>query len=279
LLKREARKVEDAFSIEIIGKAVILRNGERMVKKTNVKDFVRQILLTSDASIFQDPLPDGVRFVRKRGNRVTVVAMELRPQCRQVKWIEESSEALFGYEASYEQVRLAFPYIVLFILFGDGRYTGYQQAYYRVAPITSEHDPLLFPNLRNCRDAHGLKCWLCLNHWGEIESIEHLPWDQRIQRVVEYLWVRAFNKSADANGHASYWTLMKKIDERVSSVQRWQEASAKDPSFPLKVKWKPAEVTVKQAMDTMLDIGVGLFGGAQCDDLINIVNQCESHES
>lgn len=267
------------FSIEIRGRTVLLKNGDRVVKKTGVKDFVRQIVRMSDASIFEDPLPDGVRFVRRQGNHLTVVVVELRPQCRQVRWIGEKSQAPFGYDALYQGVRLAFPYIVLFILFRDGQFTGYQQAYYRTVPITSENDTLLLPNLRNCREAHGMKCWLCLCHKGENESFQHLPWNQKIDKIVEYLWVRAFNGSADQEGHTSYWTMMHGIDERISSIRKWREASREDPSFPLKVKWKPADMTVKQAMDTMFEVGSGLFRTNPCDDLINIVNQCESYET
>ncbi|MEK7250400.1 MAG: hypothetical protein AAB209_08270 [Bacteroidota bacterium] len=266
--------MRDSYRVEIDGKTVTLKMDQQVIRETPLKDFVRQLVLLSDKTIFDDPLPDGVRFVRKRGERATLVVIEVRPQYRMVKWIDDISPTPYGPGTMYQKVRLAFPYIVLFVLFVEGELSGYQQAYYRTEPITSQNDGLLYPNLRNCTDYRGMKCCLCLGH-GDHESVARLPWDQKINRVVEYLWSRGFNKSSETHNQTPYWTMMHDVDRRISSIEAWQKASVEDPSFPLKVKWKSAGVTVKQVADKMLDNASRPVGINSADDLFHIMSHCE----
>jgi hypothetical protein len=265
--------VEADYRIEIEDELVTLFKGQTAARRIRVSDFVRRMNHMSERDLFKDPLPDSVRFVRRRGDHVLVV-LELRPQYRQVRWIKDSSEAPYGPRADYQTVRLAFPYVVLFILFSGGNLSNYQQAYYRNAPIRSLKDSLFLSNLRNCTRRGGLACWLCITHTGESLIVAHLPWDQKIGLFVEYFWTRAFNKSPEASDLISQWTRLRDLDPRIGSIENWEKASAEDHSFPLKVEWPPAASTIEEVMDTMLNI-VAPGSDISCSgDLVDVINQC-----
>ena len=51
----------------------------------------------------------------------------------------------------------------------------------------------------------------------------------------------------------SYWSSMRSLDPRVSSLAAWEKASATDPYFVLDVPWKPLEKDIESVMKTMLD--------------------------
>ena len=86
-----------------------------------------------------------MRFVRTLGP-YTVVCLELPHQVRTVQWLTDDSQAAFGAGAQYQQVRLAFPYIVVIVTFWDGALTGQQQLFYRRTALQSADDPLCFPS-------------------------------------------------------------------------------------------------------------------------------------
>jgi hypothetical protein len=264
--------MHDSFRLEIEGKSVFLKADGAVLHETTLGEFINQIVLLSDRSILDDPLPDGVRFIKRRGDRATLVVVEVRPQYRMVKWIDDKSPEPYGPDALYQHVRLAFPYIVLFVLFLDGELSGYQQAFYRTEPIKSLSDRLFFPNLRNVTEFRGLKCFLCLSH-GDQERVRSLPWDQKIQKAVEYLFSRGFNRSSERHSQTPYWTLMQDVDPRVSSLEAWKLASAEDPLFPLKVRWKPAGLTVGQVIEKMLDLASRRIYVTHANDFFRIVSQ------
>jgi hypothetical protein len=130
--------MHDSFRLEIEGKSVFLKADGAILHETTLGEFINQIVLLSDRSILDDPLPDGVRFIKRRGDRATLVVVEVRPQYRMVKWIDDKSPEPYGPDALYQHVRLAFPYIVLFVLFLDGELSGYQQAFYRTEPLLQD---------------------------------------------------------------------------------------------------------------------------------------------
>jgi len=249
----------DQISIELAGDTVYLLRGIEVIRKLSYSEFVEHIArrhtgINSECPIpFDDaPTPNGHRWTMRQSN-YTLVVVEQDPTWRHVKWIADESKDPFGPGASYKTVRLAFPFIVLFVLFDHhGDLAGYHQAYYRTEKIRSIHDSLFYTNLRNCTAWHGMKSALCITHDRCDYNLRRLSWSEKINRFVEIFWTTWFNKSSEAHGEIPYYTLMKDVDPRISTLSRWEEESAKDPLFPLNVRWKPAKTTIYQQMKEML---------------------------
>jgi hypothetical protein len=236
-----------AALIEIQGDTVRLALAESPGVAVKLATFVDTLAQWVERRAFPGVLIDGVRFVRTRGP-ATGVCLEVPPQVRTVRWLADDSPAHYGPGARYEQVRLAFPYIVIIVTFWHGALTGKQQLFYRAAPVRSEGDALCFPNLYNVADGYGQVCWLCLQKLGTLDTV---PWDAKLHCIVEHLW-SAFNRSSEVHEGHSYWGKMRHVDRRLRTLAAWQQASAKDPTFVLSVRWQPAGLTIRQVMDQQL---------------------------
>jgi hypothetical protein len=270
--------VPQVLNIEIADRLVKIKLGDELLKRTTLARFIRECGKTCEMKVFDEPIPDGVRFVRTRGS-YTLVVSEMKPQVRSIRWLSDTSPSPYGESAVYETVRLAFPYVVLFVVYGGPSFTGLAQCFFRTAPIScGQTDMLFFPNLRNCHDADGLVCRLCLGHVGDVPEVECLPWDRKISTIVESFWTKGFNRSAEAHGLQSYWSEKRTSDPRVSGIAQWQKATLEDPLFPLKVKWAPAGFTVDQNVEALFRrIGAPPKEG-YATDIMRIVNMCEPHE-
>ncbi len=220
--------------------------GEQ-IASVSLAAFVDTLARQVEQRSFPGLLVDGIRLVRQRGQAISV-CLELPPQVRTVRWLARLSPAAYGPKARYQQVRLAFPYIVLIVAFWNGTLTGQQQLFYRRTPLTSEDDPLCLPNLYNVAEGYGQQCWLCLQNLGNLAGV---PWSAKLQRIIEHLFT-AFNRSSEVHEGNSYWGKMRHLDRRIRSVAAWQRHSQKDPLFVLSVPWEPAQVTVRQVMDAQL---------------------------
>jgi hypothetical protein len=209
--------------------------------------FVTALAHSVERAVFPGRLIDGVRFVRTLGP-YTVVCLELPHQVRTVQWLTDDSPAAFGPRAQYQQVRLAFPYIVVIVTFWDGALTGQQQLFYRSTPLKSADDTLCFPNLYNVADGYGQVCWVCLQ---KLRSLATVPWDEKLQAIVAHLW-SAFNRSSEVHEGHSYWGKMRTLDRRLHSVSAWQKATAADPTFVLSVPWRATGLSIRQVMEKQL---------------------------
>ncbi len=265
--------------VEIVGNEVTLKRGQAVVVKATLTDFLDSLAQQQSWATFPDgsPLPDGVRFIHQRG-AATVVVLELFPQVREVRWISSVSPQPFGPKTQYQPVTLAFPYIVIFVLFQAGCLTGFQQLFYRAEAISSQNDALCFPNLLNVSEGYGQKCWLCL---ANMTDVSQLPWNKKVHKVLEHFWEAGFNKSSEYHEKNSYWqkTTAARLDPRLNSVESWQAATKEDPLFMLKVKWKPAGLTVGQVADSMLTSGCGAAAIKSSSDLITLICSCAGARS
>jgi hypothetical protein len=195
-------------------------------------------------------LPRGVRVWMERGD-ATAVAIELPPQARTVRWLAADSRAAYGRGAKYERYFLSFPYIELLLVFRHGGLTGYQQLYYRNAPL-DEDEALLLPNLYNVANGYGQRCWVCL---ASLADVSDLAWPEKVHKIVEHVFGAAFNRSSEEHESNSLWGAMAKrrLDPRVQTVEAWQAATRENPRFALEVAWKRANTTVTQELTAMLD--------------------------
>jgi hypothetical protein len=241
-------------TIEISGNEVALKRDQAVVMSVKIEDFLRTLNEASRSVTFPDgsALPGCVRFFYQR-DAARVVVIELPHQVRNVRWISANSPVPFGPESKYDAVTLAFPYVVIAVLFCGPQLSGYQQLFYRTEPVVSETDSLLESNLLNVADGYGLQSWWCLQGMQR-KDMASLTWNARIARVVEHFWEAGFNRSSEHHEFNSYWqkALKQKLDSRISSVEAWRENTAKDPTFVLNVPWKPAGHTILDVAEALL---------------------------
>jgi hypothetical protein len=235
--------------IEIVGDRIVcLQNGTKAFA-ASLSDFLAELGERGDWSPLPEAIPEGVRFVRRRGD-VVVLVIEERPQLRTIRWLADESAPPFGKGALYRRARLAFPFVVAVIAFRKGALTGYQQCFYRTEAIGQLSDALFLPNLYNVADGYGLKCWLCLAGLGT--DLDPLTWNDKVRELRKHLWGAAFNRSSEMHEGMSYWTAMRGVDPRFDTIDAWERASRDDAFFPLGVSWKPSGMTLGDAIGNML---------------------------
>jgi hypothetical protein len=236
--------------LEIVGERVVCKQGGRETLSAHLSDFLEAVLHRADAMLLPDAIPEGVRFIRRRGE-VVVLVLEEQAQVRTVRWLADDSPAPLGRGARYRTARLAFPFVILILAFREGGLTGYQQCFYRASPLRSLQDPLYFPNLYNVASAYRQACWLCLT--GLKDNLTGLLWEEKLRAVRKHFWGAAFNASSEIHEGMSYWRAMRGVDPRVASLDAWEAATKQDPFFPLTVLWRPAGKTVGQVLIEMLN--------------------------
>jgi hypothetical protein len=235
--------------IEIVGDRVICRQDATDAYSASVADFLVAVTSRIDQSCLPEPIPEGVRFVRRRGDTV-VLAIEERPQTRTVQWLADDSPIPFGRGAVYNTARLAFPYIVVVVALRRGALTGVQQCFYRVRALERLDDELLLSNLYNVSvNGYGQQCWLCLANLRA--DLSAMSWAQKTAAIRTHFW-SAWNRSSDVHEGASYFTAMTGLDSRIASLKAWEQATLADPLFPLKIAWKPSGKTLAAVVETML---------------------------
>lgn len=229
-------------------------------------DFIEGLSREQPRSVLSDgsPIPDQVRYIHTRGD-ATLAVIELSPQVRRVRWISADSKMPFDEGTQYESVNLAFPFIVLLILFRKGNLCNYQQLFYRTRPLRSEKEKLYFPNLLNVAPAYGYISCFCVRKIGNISA---LPMGYQIQKLIQHFWEAGFNESM--NTHGSYWDRMRRanLDPRISSLDNWRKATEEDPLFMLTVPWRSAGVTVHEVIHWMLLKSGASDGAKTVSDLI-----------
>jgi hypothetical protein len=237
------------LSIEIAGDQVTSLRDGAPVQSVALGTFLSMLLGRAEYSPLTDAIPNGVRFIRSRGDAVALVIEEL-PQVRTVQWLTDNSPAPFGEKAVYRTARLAFPFVVIAVVFTQRELSGFHQCFYRTRPLESWADELLLPNLYNVARTDQQPCWLCLVKLRN--RLRRLPWQQKVAEIRKHMWGAGFNRSSEVHEGNSYWTAAAKTDQRVATLDRWETESANDPFFALKVPWHAAGLTIGGVVDGML---------------------------
>ncbi|MFQ6114428.1 MAG: hypothetical protein ACE5NG_10150 [bacterium] len=264
-------------SIEIVGSEVIHKVNGLVSKKISVAQFVQALQNFADLELFPDILPEGVKYVARRGNS-TVVVVEQTARPRAVFVIAENSPAAYGSKVKSVRRWLSFPYVELLILFYGNALSGYQQVFYRTRPLTSLDEELLLCNLPNVstQGPQGLPYWFCSQYIGDVST---LSWPDKITKIINHLWKSGFNWSSDHHEGLSQFNAMKNLDKRITCFKRWEEETRKDPNFALKINWQQAGMTVRQAIEKLFKYATPKKEITNCKGLVDLLNRNQTKKT
>lgn len=230
---------------------IVLRDGSASLAKLTKRPRGSTIKTSQDlffrhiASFFAPPedffpIPADVRFYQWQGD-TSVLVIELNPGTRTLRWIKDGQEA-------YEERTLALPFVILVLPFFRGALqTNICQAFYRRDPLRSWDDPLLMTNFLNVARGYGFTSWVCMVGY---QQKPYLSWSEAVEGAIRYFFWSAFNRSSEIHeGNSHYGTIgSQKLDERISSVERWERASWGNPQFMLGIPWPETGQTVRSAV-------------------------------
>ena len=202
--------------------------------------------------------PAGVRLIDSAGP-ITVWVYEIPPSVRSLKWITDDSPAKFGKGTTYRNVRIGLPYLVILAAFENGLLSDYNECFFRNKPLEDEDDELLYPALLNCSKFTPPEgkplAWICTQKLDRTPIVAERNAKRRmavgLKSLVQCLLDAGFNYSSEHHEGTSWFTESRKVDKRVSTVDRWQEATAKDPLFAVDVPWLPTKMTLRGVLDRM----------------------------
>ncbi len=254
--------------IHIAGDRVVLRQGSQTLITAPLPDVMREIARSTERTPSCGILPKDVRLWLDRGD-ATAVVIEVPPHARSVRWLVDGSRADYGPHARYAQYFIAFPYVEILLVFRRGVLTGFQQLYYRRAPL-GEDEELLLPNLYNVARGYGQRCWVCLVN---LRDVSRLSWPDKVRAVVDHIFTTGWNRSSEVHEFNSYFSSTCDIDPRVASLDAWQEATQRNPRFALEVAWKRAGTTVTAEITKMLDQVVPPLAVRSAADLTGVVTR------
>lgn len=255
--------------IHIVGGVAEVWQGRSKTVEVPLADLLRQLAQSWDWTPSCGILPRYTRRWHQR-NDLVGVAIEVPRHARTVRWLAENSREPYGPGAKYRELFLAFPYVILLIVFRRGSLTGYQQLYYRTAPL-EEGEDLLLPNLLNVAKGYRQTAWVCLQHLSA-SALRAPSWPVKIDRIVDHVFTAAFNRSSEVHEGNSYWGLMRNIDPRLETLEAWQEASRKNRLFVLDVPWRPAKTTVSAELEWMLNQVGGGNPVRTATDLVGLIS-------
>ena len=58
-----------------------------------------------------------------------------------------------------------------------------------------------------------------------------------------------YNHSSDRHEYSSWFTESTKVDSRVSTIEKWEQASEQDPMFVLDVPWLKTGMSIKAVVE------------------------------
>ncbi len=206
-------------------------------------------------------LPDGVKAVFSRGP-LTIWVHQTSPRVFNLKWIANGSAAPFGRGTRYRNVQVALPYLIVFAVFAPGENGWLQlghsnECFFRNAPLESVDDELFYPALLNASKFHPQEgrplAWICTQHLDRSSFACEADTNKRLRRsfrvLMHCLLETGFNYSSEHHEQSSWFSESTRVDKRLATVEKWQEASAKDPLFVLEVPWLKTGLTVQDVAE------------------------------
>jgi hypothetical protein len=256
---RRAGEKGASESVVIEGNTVRATTPEGVVARVPLAQLLEQVsavrMTTGDVV-----LPTGVRAVASRGP-LTIWVHEKPPHIASFKWITNDSPSNYGSGTKYKIVKIALPYTIVFAVFTGNGQLGGNECFFRTEPLESLDDELCYPGLLNCsafaepgkeREGGSLS-WICTQHL----KYDGLPKDRNAQmqelltRLLHCLHETGFNRSSESHEGASWYGHSAKRIKEISSVEKWEENTKKDPLFVLDLPWLKTGKTVRTMLDRL----------------------------
>jgi len=258
-LALETKSLDTSTAEQVIlkEKTAALHMSGGTVKEIPSKQLVETVQEYGLRGLSPEALPDNVKWKVECGP-LSIYILELKPDLRSICWISPKSRADLGPKASYDQYRLATPFIVLKVPFLGGMIQPRCELFYRNQPLRRLEDELYWCNLLNVSpNSYHCTAWICTQYLGkELHLVPGMPAQRpgilrQLDALVTHLWGGGFNRSSEHHEGQSCFSkaVQDGLDPRVTSVDRWQKESLKDPNFVLKVAWKPTGLTVGSLLD------------------------------
>lgn len=230
-------------------------------------------------------LPAGIKTVLSQGN-ITLWVWEQPPKVQRLSWIAADSLAPYGGSATYRNVRIALPYLIIVAVFarddnGLPELLCKDECFFRTEPLKSLDDELSFPGLLNCSKFGNISpnaplSWICTQHLKRSKKMQSQNPGDRFQygfEAVRYcLLETSFNLSSEHNEGNSWYGASKNIDKRIATIEAWEAATEKNPLFVLEVPWiKTGHSVAKLAERIFKQQGASAGSVKTADDLARII--------
>ncbi len=202
-------------------------------------------------------LPAGIRGVLSQGP-LCIWVHEIPPGIRNLKWIANDSPAPFGPGATYRDVQIGLPYVVVmavFIMSAQGAFvlSKHNECFFRTAPLQSLAEPLSYPALLNCSRFNPPEgrplAWICTQYLDESYKRQS-DTGQRMRAglaaLLNCLLHTGFNRSSEHHEFSSWFTESRHLDARLATIEEWEKATKHDPLFALEIPWIPTGLSVRQ---------------------------------
>jgi len=203
--------------------------------RTKLADWEAQLCAQQGAMEFLPPVSCGWIVAQKTKGERSCVVVQLPPAIR--KWTYTPDSRIYT---------TAFPFIILGINFIRGAIDGASSAnqcgvfiYYRNQSIVTLDDELNYPNMPNIYQ-DGSLCW----------GTERIPLDAPLSRKVELVVSAIFASNFNSHELGYHWKPSKDgIQGHPKTFSEWETRSREDPSFVLKLAWRPAGISIQGVLD------------------------------
>ena len=213
-------------------------DGSRWVRETThgtvrLEDWLEKLWAARGDQTFTPQLQGGHLLARKSRGEKECVVVEFRPAVRRI--IEKVDQ-------SDERARLlAFPWVYLVIRFRSGA-VDKMYVFYRNSRAEDPSVELYLPNLPNVygRD-RGYK--ICT---GSVSGLDPAwPLACRLDWLVRSFWDSQFNRDL----LSEHWSPSTRLAGHPRSFAEWGRKSQEDPSFILKIPWRPLGKTIQDLLE------------------------------
>jgi hypothetical protein len=201
-------------------------------------------------------MPDGFRLAYPTGP-FTVWVHEVSPRVCQFKWIAKDSPRKFGTGTTYRMVRVGLPYVIVLAVYEGSVLSDSNECFFRTRPLADENDELFYPALLNCSkfvppEGKPLS-WICTQKLDRSRFMGIADPARRMRgglgALLHCLFDTGFNYSSEHHEASSWFTESNKVDRRVSTIEKWEQATGKDPLFVLDVPWLKTGLSLKQVVE------------------------------
>jgi hypothetical protein len=207
-------------------------------------------------------MPDGGRMLLTRG-RLLILVHETPPRVFNFRWIAEDSDARFGEEAEYRDVRIALPYVIVMAVFecdirGNVKLGSRNECFFSKTPLDSLDQQLCFPALLNCSkfdqpDGNPLS-WICTQYLqrrkgrspGGTKPEPNQQLRNGLKSLLHCLFETGFNYSSEFNEGSSWYSESTRVDKRIATIKAWEKATEKNNLFVLDLPWLETKLTARE---------------------------------